>query len=488
MSQLEAPLLKALLTYGTGPLVPFHTPGHKQGKGLDPDLVQLLGIYAKADVSLMGDELDDPFSPHGCILEAQELLAALYESKESWFSAIGTTGALQILMMSSFKKGDYVFLPRNAHRSLWGGLVLTGATPIFLEPDFDSTWGIAHDISLKTLKEALSAYPQGKGLILVSPTYYGVAGNLRKLIEVAHQHHLIVLADEAHGPHLRFLSSSMEDALQAGADGVAQSAHKMLGAFTGASWFHLQGDRISSEQIRSSLLLLQTTSPNYPLLASLDGARRQLAKEGKTRWSGIEQLAKQLREEINHIEGLRCLTEKDVPGRALDPCKITVNLSGLGITGQQGATWLRNQWDIQPELTDERNVLFLLTYSDGIDEVDRLLNSLDHLSVEMREKHAFPFFQKDENQNPLRKFSKPKLTPRETFFSSKRSVPLMSAVGKIAGEIVSFYPPGIPLVWPGEVISEEVLQQILVGKKAGLTLAGPKDQNLEWIQTVEEIR
>ena len=483
MGQWRAPLLERLLGYQGLPLWSFHTPGHKQGKGLDADLARLLEQFARADVSLMGDELDDPFHPVSCIREAQGLLAELYGAERSYFSAIGTTGALQVLMLASFQEGDKVLLPRNAHRSLWGGLVLSGAKPVFLSPQYDEDWQISHGISIEVLEHALELHPDAKGLILVSPTYYGVIGELEKLVELAHQRGLTVLVDEAHGAHLRFLENPLLDGISAGADGVAQSAHKLLGAFTGASWLHIQGKRVLPEKIEQAFLALQTSSPNYPLLASLDGARRQLATAGRAEWVKICGLAERLRADIQKIPGLACLSSLDIEGGRLDPCKITVDMSGLGLSGAEAAMWLREQRWIQPELADINNVLFLLTYSDGESEVAALLAALQDLAAAhsgQRSKKAITI--------EVPPVSEVVLTPRQVFFAGKKSVSLGASIGEIAGEPVSFYPPGIPLVWPGEVITAEQIGQIKTGLEAGLQISGPLDGSLERIQIVEAKR
>lgn len=482
MDQKKAPLLQTLLKYQALPLHPFHTPGHKQGKDLDAELKELLAHYERADVSLMGDELDDPFDPGSCIAEAQNLLAELYGAEKSYFSAIGTTGALQILMLACFQEDEFVLLPRNAHRSLWSGLILTGARPVFLSPSVDDQWGISHDVPLKTWLEAMDKYPDAKGLVLTSPTYYGVAGDYSAVVEKAYQKNMVVLVDEAHGPHLRFLETSIPDGIQNGADGVAQSAHKLLGAFTGASWLHTQGNRIDPLRVKQAFLAVQTSSPNYPLLASLDGARRQVAIEGKEKWARIEHLAANLREEINRIAGLKCLTAEEIsPGR-LDPCKITVQVSQLGITGAEAAQWLRKECMIQPELADYSNVLFLLTYSDSVQDVEFLLDSLKRLAKENRKDNPLPL-----SYIPaMPKFSTPLLSPREVFFRKKKGISREESLGKIAGEMVSFYPPGIPLIWPGEIITEESLMVIERGQKAGLMISGPADSALKTIQIVEE--
>lgn len=482
MDQKKAPLLETLLSYQDLPLYPFHTPGHKQGKGLDEELKKLLAHYERADVSLMGDELDDPFDPNSCIAEAQDLLAELYGAKKSYFSAIGTTGALQILMLASFQEGDFVFLPRNAHRSLWSSLVLTGAKPIFLSPRTDCQWGISHDVPQATWIEAMEKYPEAKGMALVSPTYYGVTSDYSAVVEKAHQNNMIVLVDEAHGPHLRFLKTVIPDGIENGADGVAQSTHKLLGAFTGASWLHIQGDLIDPLRVKQAFLTMQTSSPNYPLLASLDGARRQVAVEGKEKWMQIEQLAGNLRESINQITGLKCLTLEDVSPCLLDLCKITVQVSQLGITGAEAAQWLRKECMIQPELADYSNVLFLLTYSDREEEVEFLLQSLKRLAEEYRKNKPLPL-----SYIPVMpEISVPLLSPREVFFRKKKAVSREESLGKIAGEMISFYPPGIPLVWPGEMITEENLTIIEKGQKAGLMISGPADSTLKTIQIVEE--
>lgn len=482
MNQKKAPLLETLLRYQNLPLYPFHTPGHKQGKGLDEDLKELLAHYERADVSLMGDELDDPFDPNFCIAESQALLAELYGAEKSYFSAIGTTGALQILMLASFQKGDVVFLPRNAHRSLWSSLVLTGAKPVFVSPRTDDQWGISHDVPLATWVKVMEKYPQAKGAVLISPTYYGVAADYSAIVEKAHQNHMIVLVDEAHGPHLRFLKTTIPDGIQSGADGVAQSAHKLLGAFTGASWLHIQGDLIDPLQIKQAFLTMQTSSPNYPLLASLDGARRQAAVEGRETWMAIEHLAENLREAINQIVGLKCLTSEDVSPCRLDPCKITVQVNELGITGAEAAQWLRKECMIQPELADYSNVLFLLTYSDREEEVEFLLQSLKMLAEKYQNNKPLPL-----SYIPaMPEVSVPLLSPREVFFRKKKSVSREECLGKIAGEMVSFYPPGIPLIWPGEMITEENLAIIEKGQKTGLMISGPADSTLKTIQIVEE--
>lgn len=482
--QTKAPLLETLLAYGKQPLWPFHTPGHKQGKGLDSGLKELLQNLAAMDVSLMGDELDDPFAPSSCIAQSQKLLAELYGAEDSYFSAIGTTGALQILMLASLKEGDKVLLPRNAHRSLSGGLVLTGANPVLLQPEWDFEWGISHGISTETLKVALDEHPDAKVLILVSPTYYGTMSDLKALITMAHERDLIVLVDEAHGPHLPFFSTHpLQTALQAGADGVAQSAHKLLGAFTGASWLHLLGDRIDRERIRQAFLVLQTSSPNYPLLASLDGARRQMGVQGKELWEIAARQANEIRKEINHIEGLTCLTEDNAPLGKLDPCKITVGVQKLGLTGKEAGEWLRWQKNIQPELVDEQNVLFIWTYADGESEKEALLSSLRSLSKSQLKKS------KPQNQEVLldnKKSTSLAQSPRQVFFAEKKKYLLCDSVGKIAGEMISFYPPGIPLIWPGERIKPETLEMIKKGLALGLMVAGPQDLGLNNIQIVEE--
>lgn len=482
VNQKKAPLLETLLGYQNLPLYPFHTPGHKQGKGLDKELKQLLVYYDRADISLMGDELDDPFDPTSCIAEAQNLLAKLYGAERSYFSAIGTTGALQILMLASFQEGDFVFVSRNAHRSLWSSFVLTGAQPIFLSPATDFRWGISHDVPLTTWVEAMNQYPEAKGAVLTSPTYYGVAGDYSEVVEKAHQNNMIVLIDEAHGPHLRFLETRIPDGIQNGADGVAQSAHKLLGAFTGASWFHIQGDLIDPLRVKQAFLSVQTSSPNYPLLASLDGARRQAAVEGKEKWTQIEHVAESLRRSINQIAGLKCLTREEILPCRLDPCKITVQVSRLGITGAEAARWLRKECMIQAELADYSNVLFLLTYCDHAEEVEFLLQSLKRLADEYQKNKPLPL-----SYIPVMpKISVPLLSPRKVFFSKKRVVTREESIGKIAGEMISFYPPGNPLIWPGEMITDENLVIIEKGQSAGLMVSGPADSTLKTIQIVEE--
>ena len=246
----------------------FHTPGHKQGLGahvLLRELVTEAGL--REEVSLM-EELDDLHEPTGCIEEAQDLAAALYGADAAFFAVNGTTGAIHAMLVAALSPGDAVLVPRNVHRSVFGGLVLADARPVYIDPIVDEALGIAHGLSTEAVREACRLHPEAKALLLVSPTYYGVASDVRAIAEIVHEAGMALLVDEAHGAHLAFSDDLPESAIAAGADLVAQSTHKLLGAMTQASLLLLREGRIEKERVQRAMSLLTSTSPNYLLLAS----------------------------------------------------------------------------------------------------------------------------------------------------------------------------------------------------------------------------
>ena len=372
-----------MCAYGEAGALAFHTPGHKQGLGahaLLRELVTEAGL--REEVSLM-EELDDLHEPTGCIEEAQDLAAALYGADAAFFAVNGTTGAIHAMLVAALSPGDAVLVPRNVHRSVFGGLVLSDAHPIYIEPVVDEALGIAHGLSTEAVREACRLHPEAKALLLVSPTYYGVASDVRAIAEIVHEAGMALLVDEAHGAHLAFSEDLPESAIAAGADLVAQSTHKLLGAMTQASLLLLREGRIEKERVQRAMSLLTSTSPNYLLLASLDIARLQMAEAGAAHLARAVGLARKLRREVNATPGLFSFGEERMGGAgafALDPLKLTVTVTGLGLTGAEAAHILRHEYKIEAELFDAQNVLFLLTYADTEESAGRLLAALRSLA------------------------------------------------------------------------------------------------------------
>lgn len=443
------------------------------------------------------EELDDLHEPTGCIEEAQDLAAALYGADAAFFAVNGTTGAIHAMLVAALSPSDAVLVPRNVHRSVFGGLVLADARPVYIEPIVDEALGIAHGLSTEAVREACRLHPEAKALLLVSPTYYGVASDVRAIAEIVHAAGMALLVDEAHGAHLAFSDDLPESAIAAGADLVAQSTHKLLGAMTQASLLLLREGRIEKERVERAMSLLTSTSPNYLLLASLDIARLQMAEAGAAHLARAVGLARKLRREVNATPGLFSFGEERMGGAgafALDPLKLTVTVTGLGLTGAEAAHILRHEHKIEAELFDAQNVLFLLTYADTEESAGRLLAALRSLA-QRRTAHgataaaaagAVPDGRKAQAVVRLPAAPPVSIPPREAFY--RRSVPcrLREAAGRIAAETIAFYPPGIPVICTGEVFTAEVCRYIEAMAAAGLKVTGASDTSLRTLRVVAD--
>ena len=471
-------IAEAMRRYSEDGALAFHTPGHKQGLGAHSLLKELITAEGlRREVSLM-EELDDLHDPQTCIKAAQDMAAELWHADEAFFMVNGTTSAVQAMIMATLNPGDLVLVPRNAHRCVMSGLILSGARPIYLMPETDSTFGISLNLSVETVRNAIDKYPQAKALIIVSPNYYGVASDLSTIAELLHKRGMLLLVDEAHGAHLRFSDKLPISAIDAGADLAAQSTHKLLGSLTQTSMLMLKSKLVDVERVKRTVSLLQSTSPNYLLLASLDIARLQMQESGRELIERAIRLSEQLRNSINQIDGLQTFSK--INDFDLDLTKFTVKVSDLGMTGIEAEKILRHQYKIQCELSDVNNLLFLITFADTDKEIDRLISNLQDLPAHRK--------QTDVNLKPNSIFKIPNsesaITPREAFYSPKITVDINSAINKICAEEVTFYPPGIPILQPGELITAEVVDYIKANKNIGRRLIGAADTSLNTISVV----
>lgn len=484
--QVETPLLAAMKYYVSDQVKPFHTPGHKQGKGMHPVLADIIGKDALAlDLALMS-ELDDLHEPHSCIKAAQDLAAELYGAEHSFFVVNGTTGGIYAMILAIAGPGDKILIPRNVHRSIIGGIIIAGAIPVFMQPEVDNDLGIAMGVTPDTVAATLQLHPDAKGVVIINPTYYGVAADLKKIVDIVHTYNIPVVVDEAHGPHLKFSHRLPLQALDAGADICAQSTHKIIGAMTQCSMVHCRNGYINVPRLKAMLQLVQSTSPNYIMLASLDVARMQMATEGQHLIEKAINLAEWVRQEINSIPGLYCFGREKLtaPGvYALDPTKLTVTVKGLGFKGAEAERILRSKYKIQAELSDMFNLLFLITIGDSEQDARYLVDSLRDLAVNHMGSRDFSAVQEIDLRYPHT--PEQVLSPREALFGHTRKVPFSDSVGQVCAEIVTFYPPGIPLLCPGERISREVADYCLRLQEAGLHISGPEDYTLETIKVVE---
>ena len=473
MNKNSAPIAEAMRKYSEDGALAFHTPGHKQGLGAHSLLKELITIEGlRREVSLM-EELDDLHDPRTCIKEAQELAAELWNADEAFFMVNGTTSAVQAMIMATLKPNDLVLVPRNAHRCVMSGLILSGARPIYLTPEFDSEFGISLNLSVETIKAAIEKYPHAKALIIVSPNYYGVAADLPKIAKLLHEHDMILLVDEAHGAHLQFSEKLPISAINAGADLVAQSTHKLLGSLTQTSMLMLKSKLIDVDRVKRVVSLLQSTSPNYLLLASLDIARLQMQESGAELVDRAIHLSKYLRSKIN------LKTFSNINEFELDITKITVNVNSLGLTGFEAENILRHKYKIQCELSDINNLLFLITFADTKFEIEKLIDALKNLSTNYSKDTIISKYSYHKNVENI-----VKLTPLEAFYSSSTIIRLSEAVNKICAEEVTFYPPGIPVLCPGEMITAEIIEYINSNKNIGNRVIGAFDKTLETIKVI----
>ncbi len=492
--QQTAPLLDCLQHTARADRAAFHTPGHKQGQGAPAALVELLGQAAlRADLPEL-PELDNLFAPEGVIEQAQELAAAAFGAEQSWFLANGSTCGLEAAVLASCNPGEKLILPRNVHQSVWSALVLSGALPVWVEPDFDPDWGIAHCLTPAQVQAALLAHPDAKAVLVVSPTYHGICGNLAAIAELTHQQGLPLLVDEAHGAHFAFHPELPPAALSAGADLSVQSIHKTLAALTQAAMLHVQGERIDRQRLASALRLLQSTSPNYLLLASLDAARRQMALEGEQLLGETLRQTAAAKQQISQIPGLSILQPLDKPGCwALDPLRLTVGVIGLGMTGFAADEILHQKLRVTAELPALHSLTFIITFGNSAADLKQLVEALQQLAAESPaalaagsvglELSSPPVLAPVLPVLPVLPVS-PSLSPRDAFFATAQRLPIEQVVGQLSAELVCPYPPGIPILFPGEVITPAAIHSLRQILANGGVLAGCADPDLASLSVI----
>lgn len=484
LDQNETPLFDALMEYVNRNTIPFHVPGHKKGIGMDEEFKDFIGENAfKIDVTVF-KLVDSLHHPTGPIKRAQELAADAYGSDAAFFSIHGTSGAIQAMIMSVVNAGDKIIIPRNVHKSITAGIILSGAIPVYMQPELDKNVGIAQGVTPETVEKTLKENPDVKAVLIINPTYYGVATDIRKIVGIVHSYNIPLIVDEAHGPHLSFNEKLPVSAMDAGADICSQSTHKIIGALTQCSLLQVRSERINVHRVQQILSLLQTTSPSYILMASLDCARRQIATHGKELLDKAIDLANYVRTEINNIPGFYCFGREIIgnPGvYALDPTKITITCRDLGITGYELDMILSEKYHIQMELSDLYNVLAVGSFGDTKENMDILLKALREISSE--------YYGKGNRKSDfidIPAIPEQAQIPSEAFNSTKTSLLLKNSVGAISGEFLMAYPPGIPVLCPGERISQEIVDYVQKLKDTGLYVQGTEDPDVEYIKVVKE--
>ncbi|MFD1776123.1 aminotransferase class I/II-fold pyridoxal phosphate-dependent enzyme [Paenibacillus rhizophilus] len=486
MDQSLTPLFTALKKHAAGNPVQFHIPGHKKGAGTDPEFREFIGDNALSIDLINIAPLDDLHQPKGVIAQAQNLAAEAFGADYTFFSVQGTSGAIMTMILSVCSPGEKIIVPRNVHKSVMSAIIFSGAKPIFVSPVQDENLGIDHGITTSSLNRALQRHPDAKGVLVINPTYFGVCADLRSIVELAHSYGVPVLVDEAHGVLIHFHEELPMSAMQAGADMAATSVHKLGGSMTQSSVLNVNADTglINPQRVQTMLSMLTTTSTSYILLASLDTARRHLALNGHDMASRAIALAKYAREAVNELEGLYSFGNEILGTEATfdhDPTKLSIHVRHLGITGWEAENWLREKYNIEVEMSDMYNILCLITPGDTQQTVDKLLSALKVLS-------AIHYGKGDiyELKVQVPEIPQLALTPRDAFYADTELVPFKESADRIIAEFIYVYPPGIPILLPGEVITQDNIHYILDHVEIGLPVKGPEDRTLTHVKVIVE--
>jgi arginine/lysine/ornithine decarboxylase len=473
LSQNNAPIYEALELFKSKRVVPFDVPGHKRGRG-NPELAELLGQRCvDIDVNSM-KPLDNLTHPVSVIRDAEMLAAEAFGAAMSFFMVGGTTSAVQSMILYACKRGDKIILPRNVHKSTINAMVLCGAVPVYVNPDTDKSLGIPLGMSLNEVKKALDENPDAKAVLVNNPTYYGVCSDLKSVIKLAHERGMLVLADEAHGTHFYFGDNLPRAAMRAGADMASIGMHKSGGSLTQSSLL-LASSAVREGYLRQIINLTQTTSASYLLMAGLDISRRNLYLNGRETLARVLELAEYARGEINAIGDYRAFSSELINNDSVydfDRTKLSVHTLEIGLAGIEVYDILRDEYDIQIEFGDIGNFLAYISVGDRPRDVERLVSALG--DIRRRYKGPKTGMLTQEYIAPIVVKS-----PQEAFYAEKQALPLTEAAGRICTEFVMCYPPGIPILAPGELITKDIVEYINYAKDRGSTMTGPEDLNIE---------
>lgn len=481
-NQNTRPLYDALVSYSTSGNHPFDVPGHKMGRGIHPDFIKLVGpAIFKMDANSM-PILDNLSNPEGVIKESEELAANLFQADNAFFLVNGSTSGIQNMILSSVKPNEKIIIPRNIHKSAINGLVLSGAIPIYVDPEIEPSMGISVGHSTKKVISTINKNPDAKAILLLNPTYYGYTCNLAEIIKHAHKKGLIVLVDESHGTHFYMDSRFGVPSMSVGADMATISVHKTGGSLTQSSMLLHRNGLVSANKVQSTVNVMQTSSASYLLMASLDLARYHIATNPQLP-KHVFELATYAKNKIKLIKGMNISEDSLVVNNEIfhhDVSKLLIDVSKLGKTGNEIFNILKEEFDIQVEVGESRIVLVIISIGDTIEDIDHLINSLQIISDRYY------------NENPIaiarRKYFHPVavMSPRDAFFSDTEYIPIRESEGRIAGDQIMIYPPGIPLLVPGEVITKGIITEYVRLIKQGNKVIGSTQNGKIKIRVIKE--
>lgn len=479
MDQRRAPIHEALENFRRMRVVPFDVPGHKRGRG-NPELTKFLGEQCVGvDVNSM-KPLDNLCHPVSVIREAEELAADAFGAAHAFLMVGGTTSSVQSMVLTACKRGDEIILPRNVHRSVLNALVLCGAIPVYVNPEVDQRLGISLGMKREQVAKAIAEHPKAVAVLVNNPTYYGICSDLRAIVKMAHDAGMLCLADEAHGTHFYFGGGLPVSAMAAGADMASVSMHKSGGSLTQSSLL-LTGPNVHAGYVRQIINLTQTTSGSYLLMSSLDISRRNLALRGEESFEKVAGMAQYAREEINEIGGYYAYGMDLINGTSVfdfDVTKLSIYTLGNGLAGIEVYDLLRDEYDIQIEFGDICNILAYISIGDRLQDIERLVGALADIER---------LYKKDSTGMLSGEYIAPAVvaSPQQAFYAEKESLPMEQAAGRISGEFVMCYPPGIPILAPGEMVTQEIVEYILYARDKGCSMQGMEDPKVEHLQVLK---
>lgn len=473
----DMPIYSALKKYSGENNIRLHMPGHI---GIGMPVQELQGV-SRLDVTEVPG-LDDLHLPREVIADARQLMARAFGAAESFFLVNGATSGVQALIMGLSSDQEKVLIPRNAHRSFFAGLVLSGAMPVYIPVQAEKELGITLAVKPQDVKSLISQNQDAGTVFITSPSYYGTTCYVDKIAAIVKSANKILVVDEAHGAHFPFSKLYPVPALQAGADASVNGLHKTLPVLNQGACMHIAASLVNNQRIREAYTLLTTTSPSYPIMASIDAARHFMEQNGKNLLEQARELSIEFREKIDKIKGFKCYGEelKSINGvQDIDPLKVLIAIQGTGLTGYEIAAWLRQEYQIQIELAETNIILAMFSMFHKRADWERLYRALKNIAEHYsRLNRTNVIVELPPNPQVI-------LSPRQAFLTGKKRVLLKESLNMIAGEMIAAYPPGIPGVLPGELITPQVREYLSYLKRIGVHLHGPQDQSLEHIAVLE---
>ncbi|MGG4497511.1 aminotransferase class I/II-fold pyridoxal phosphate-dependent enzyme [Brevibacillus reuszeri] len=478
--QKHAPLYEQLERHAKRRPHPFHVPGHKMGHSFDSHAKDRFQEILELDLTEISGT-DDLHQPTGVIAEAQGLAAEAFGADDTRFLIGGSTVGNVALIMTVCRPGDKILVQRNCHKSVYHGIIMARATPVFLVPAVDLATGVAAGVRREDVERALHAHPDAKAVFLTNPTYYGMGIDLAKMAATVHRFDVPLLIDEAHGAHFGFHPAFPRSAMQSGADAAVQSTHKMGTAMTMSSMLHIKGERIDRARLYRHLAMLQSSSPSYVLMASLDLARRHLVMEAPGEWDRLLPLMDKLRERAARLEWLEWPEQASNSVYAtLDPLKLFLHLRTPQLSGFALHEYME-RFGIFPELSDDSHVLLAASSGTSARDLDALARLLESLEPQVEPAEERVLLSGVVSSHYLREQALPM---EEAVDQPQETVDLDQSLGRIVAEMVIPYPPGIPVLVPGERMDAEGLAMLQELRSGQTRFHGVQDDRLKTIQVI----